>query len=82
MITRARSAAEIINAQKVLKFITGIINPAKESGPRELRKPVIFSLSRKKATSPVLYMIRKEPAIISSRATSLSHILFLSRTIG
>ncbi|MFA4829581.1 MAG: hypothetical protein WC855_05355 [Thermodesulfovibrionales bacterium] len=54
----------------------------KESGPRELRKPVIFSLSRKKATSPVLYRIREEPAIISSRTTSLSHILFLSRTIG
>jgi len=59
-----------------------IINPMKESGPRELRKPVIFSLSRKKATSPVLYRIREEPAIISSRTTSLSHILFLSRTIG
>ena len=27
LITRARSAAEIINAQKVEKCITGIINP-------------------------------------------------------
>ena len=49
--------------------------PRKERGPREFRKAVIFSLSRKKEIRPVLYRMKVEPATIETRIANLSHVL-------